>query len=239
MKGIRYIFVFCLLSLTVSTLNAQPRLRTPKYWIGVHGGVSASSVDFGPRVEGTSNIIKACVLGGNGGFVFRYAGHKYCALQMELNYVHRGWAEKIDTIGRYSRSLHYIDIPVLMHLNFGSDVCRWFLNAGPQIGYCIKDDGNHGTLVNGTGQAEYEPLKKRFDWGVLVGTGFYVITKKAGIYQLDIRFDYSFGGIYGTNVTDHFSKASPMDLSVNLGWLFPVQRKQKKIENNKAYENKL
>ena len=221
-----------------SSSFAQPRLRTPKYWIGVHGGVSAGTLNFTPRVEGTSNIVKASVLGGNGGFVFRYAGHKYCAVQLELNYVHRGWAEKIDTIGSYSRSLHYIELPLLMHLNFGSDKCRWFLNAGPQIGYCIKDGGNRGTLVNGAGQAEYEPISKRFDWGILVGTGFYVITPKAGIYQLDIRFDYSFGGIYGSNLTDHFSKASPMDLSINLGWLFPVQRKQK-TKLPQGYENKL
>ena len=206
----------------------------PKYWVGVHGGVSASTVAFSPRVEGTSNIVKASVLGGNGGFVFRYAGHKYCALQMELNYVHRGWAEHIDTIGSYSRRLHYIEIPMLMHLNFGSDKCRWFLNAGPQIGYCIKDEGNHGTLVNGQGKTEYEPIKKRFDWGVLVGTGFYVITKKAGIYQFDVRFDYSFGGIYGTNLTDHFSTASPMDLSINLGWLMPVRRRKTKVEGQKT-----
>lgn len=239
MRSIRYILVFCLLSFVLCPTEAQPRLRTPKYWVGIHGGVSASTVDFSPRVNGTSNIVKASVLGGNGGFIFRYAGHKYCALQMELNYVHRGWAEHIDTVGNYSRSLHYIDLPVLMHLNFGSQKCRWFLNAGPQIGYCIKDDGNHGTLVNGKGQAEYEPLKKRFDWGILVGTGFYVITPKAGIYQLDIRFDYSFGGIYGTNLTDHFRNASPMDLSINIGWLFPVQKKEKKIDNHKEYENKL
>ena len=206
----------------------------PKYWVGVHGGVSASTVAFSPRVEGTSNIVKASILGGNGGFVFRYAGHKYCALQMELNYVHRGWAEHIDTIGSYSRRLHYIEIPMLMHLNFGSGKCRWFLNAGPQIGYCIKDEGNHGTLVNGQGKTEYEPIKKRFDWGILVGTGFYVITKKAGIYQFDVRFDYSFGGIYGTNLTDHFSKASPMDLSINLGWLMPVRSRKTKVEGQKT-----
>ena len=211
---------------------AQPRLRTPKHWIGVHGGVSASSVNFSPRVEGTSNIVKACVLGGNGGFVFRYAGHKYCALQMELNYVHRGWAEHIDTIGSYSRRLHYIEIPMLMHLNFGSTKCRWFLNAGPQIGYCVKDDGNSGTLINGVNQTEYAPIKNRFDWGILAGTGVYFITPKAGIYQLEVRFDYSFGGVFGTNLTDHFNTASPMDLSINLGWMMPVYQKSKlKIKN--------
>ena len=74
MKIGRYILVLCLLSFSVAVfcpLQAQPRLRMPKYWVGVHGGVSASTVAFSPRVEGTSNIVKASVLGGNGGFVFR------------------------------------------------------------------------------------------------------------------------------------------------------------------------
>ena len=67
--------------------------------------------------------------------VFRYAGHKYCAFQMELNYEHRGWAENGE-----ARSLHYVELPIFMHLNFGSDKCKWFFNLGPQIGYCVYDE---------------------------------------------------------------------------------------------------
>ena len=213
--------------LCVVSAIAQPRLLMPEHFIGVHGGVSASTVNFSPAVNNMTPITQAVVLGGNGGFVYRYAGHKYCALQVELNYLHRGWAEYNDTIGRYNRQLHYIEIPLLMHLNFGSRKCRWFLNAGPQIGYCLKDGGNQGTLVNGVGQAEYDPISKRVDWGIIGGTGLYVITRNAGIYQLEVRFDYSFGGIFGTNVEDHFNGASPMDLSLNIGWMWPVKKKTK------------
>lgn len=226
----------------ISQAQAQPRLRMPEHYIGIHGGVSASSVDYYPRVENMTPINKACVLGANGGFVFRYAGHKYCGLQMELNYVHRGWAEHNDTTGNYSRSLHYIEIPMLMHLNFGNAKCRWFINAGPQIGYCVKDEGNHGTLINGAGQTEYEPLKNQVDWGILAGTGVYFITKKAGLYQLEVRFDYSFGGIFGTSLTDHFNKANPMDLSLNLAWMWPVKKRKiehTKLNKSQQYENKL
>jgi hypothetical protein len=164
--------------------------------------------------------------GGNGGLVFRYAGHKYCGLHVELNYLHRGWGQHNDTIGTYTRSLRYIEIPMLMHLHFGRDKCQWFLNLGPQIGYCIKDEGNHGTLVNGTDAAEYQPLDKPFDWGILVGTGILVPTKKTGTYHLEVRFDYSFGGLYNNHLTDHFRAACPMDLSVNLGWVMPVRSKR-------------
>ena len=144
MNGKKIIVVCILCSVLCTLVQAQPRLRTPEYYLGFHGGVSASSVIFNPKVEGMSPITKGCVLGGNGGLVFRYAGHKYCALQTELNYVHRGWAEKNDSLGRYSRSLHYIEIPLLMHINAGSEKGKWFFNLGPQIGYCIKDEGNHG-----------------------------------------------------------------------------------------------
>ena len=82
---------------------AQPRLRQPEYYLGVHGGVTASTVLFMPAESGMSPITKACVLGGNGGLMFRYAGHKYCHFQMELNYEHRGWVQ--DGVGH---SLHYL-----------------------------------------------------------------------------------------------------------------------------------
>ena len=225
-KGILILFFLSIFNFQFSICTAQPRLRTPEYYLGFHGGVSMSTVNFYPTVKNMSSFKDGWRLGGNGGLVFRYAGHKYCGLQVELNYLHRGWGEHNDTIGTYTRSLHYIEIPMLMHLNFGSDKCRWFMNLGPQIGYCIKDEGNHGTLVNDADAAEYQSLDKPFDWGILVGTGILIPSKKAGTYHLEIRFDYSFGGLYNNNLTDHFRAACPMDLSVNLGWMMPVRQRR-------------
>lgn len=224
----RYISVLCLLIVFLIPIKAQPRLKAPEYAIGIHGGVSFSSVLFSPTVANMTPITNACVLGGNGGLVFRYAGHKYCSLQVELNYVHRGWAERNATTGdTYSRNLHYIELPLMMHLNFGSQQWRWFFNLGPQIGYCLKDEGNKGVLVNGDGQYEYSPIDHPFDWGLIAGTGVYCQTKQAGTYQLEIRFDYSFGGIYGTGLIDHFSMASPMDLSINFAYMWNFKKKNK------------
>ena len=186
--------------------EAQPRMKVPEYWVGAHGGVSAGSVIFRPAAEGMSPITNACVLGGNAGVVFRFAGHKYCHFQMERNYMHRGWKQS-----GTPHNLHYIELPILMHLNFGSEVCRWIFNLGPQIGYCVWDESN--------------AITHPFDWGLAAGTGFYVRTKNAGAYELEVRFDYSFGGIVGTNVTDKYNMASPMDLSINLGWYWPIKKK--------------
>ena len=196
-------------------VKAQPRLLAPEFYVGVHGGVTASTVLFTPAVTGMTPITNACVLGGNGGVAFRYAGHKYCGFQMELNYEHRGWATNTTEDGRTEHSLHYVELPIFMHLNAGSNTCRWFFNLGPQIGYCVADDGT---------------IDHRFDWGLAAGTGVLFDTRKAGVYQIEVRYDFSFGGVLGTSLTDHFSMASPMDLSINFGWLWPIRKRYSSVK---------
>lgn len=199
----------CILILTLLTLcvSAQPRMRSPEYWVGAHGGVSASTVLFNPTRDGMSPITDACVLGGNAGVVFRFAAHKYCHFQMELDYMHRGWKDSYGT-----NSLHYVELPILMNLNFGSDLCRWIFNLGPQIGYCVWEES--GTIT------------QRFDWGLAAGTGFYIRTKNAGVYEFEIRYDFSLGSVFGTTVTDDYKMANPMDLSINLGWYWPIKSRK-------------
>ena len=216
MRGERIILVL-VATLMALSLSAQPRMLNPEYWIGAHGGVTAGTVLFNPTVANMTPITNACVLGADAGLVFRFAGHKYCHFQMELNYMHRGWATGNATTGHTYYNLHYVELPILMHLNFGSQTCRWFFNLGPQIGYCVWD--------------EKQAIDHPFDWGLAAGTGLYVRTKKAGVYELEVRFDYSFGGVYGTNVTDKYNMASPMDLSINLGYYWPIKRfKENKIK---------
>ena len=199
----------CILILTLLTLcvSAQPRMRSPEYWVGAHGGVSASTVLFNPTRDGISPITDACVLGGNAGVAFRFAAHKYCHFQMELDYMHRGWKDSYGT-----NSLHYVELPILMNLNFGSDLCRWIFNLGPQIGYCVWEES--GTIT------------QRFDWGLAAGTGFYIRTKNAGVYEFEIRYDFSLGSVFGTTVTDDYKMANPMDLSINLGWYWPIKSRK-------------
>ena len=198
--------------MAAASLAAQPRLKEREFWLGVHGGVSAGTIMFNPSRANMSPITNACTLGGNGGLVFRYAGHKYCAFQTELNYMHRGWAETGSTRTVYN--LHYIELPIFMHLNVGGEQCRWFFNLGPQIGFCVYDE-NH-------------TIDHPFDWGLAAGTGLYIRTRRAGLYQIEARFDFSLGGIYGTSITDAYRMANPMDLSLNLAWLMPVRKRAAK-----------
>lgn len=205
-----------LLTLGLSAF-CQPRLEQPEYYLGVQGGVMASMVQFSPEV--TQDPLKP-YWGANAGLVFRYAGHKYCGLQVELNWMQRGWNE---TDVYYLRTLHYIEIPFLFHLYFGKKV-RGFINLGPQIGYCFAEKGNNTSFSNDMEQKEqYYSIDNAFDWGVAAGLGI-VGRSKAGAWQLEARFNYSLGDIYSNSKADHFARSAPMNLSVNFGWLWEFKR---------------
>lgn len=207
--------------LALSTLiMAQPRLRRPEIYVGGHAGVMASTVLFNPRFDGM-DILKS-PLSVNGGLVFRYAGHKVCAIQAEINYMQRGWRE-VGTGVDYRRQLDYIEVPLLMHLYFGKKHFRGFLNLGPQIGYCFRDV-SYGT-PNPLYAHQYEKITKPFDWGVAGGLGVYYRTNKIGLFQLEARMNYSFGGVFGTSKIDYFTAASPINLSVNFAYLWEIKIK--------------
>ena len=214
-------------------LSAQPRLKQAEISLGVHAGVMASTIDFYPKMPYMTPLTKACLLVPNGGIVFRYSKHKYCGFQVELNYMQRGWAENgSDSTANisYRRRLHYLELPFLMHVYVGRKTVRGFIVLGPQIGYCIKDEGGSGEKQTGEVH-QYEPITHPFDWGVAGGLGMMIYTKNAGIYQLEARFNYSLGTIFASTATDYFKKSHPMNLSINIGWLWEFKPKPlKKVQ---------
>lgn len=206
---------------------AQPRLSVPEIYIGVQGGVTASTVLFSPAVRYMSPIYNGCNLSGNGGLVFRLNGHKNCGLQVEVNYLQRGWRE-VNSSGTYTRRLHYIEIPAMSHIYFGKKRGRGFVNIGPQIGYCVADEGGRGTELTANGP-QYARIAKRFDWGVTAGIGGGYRSRNAGMWQMEARFNFSLGTLFGSRTTDYFKDMSnPMELSVNVAWLWEMKGRKRK-----------
>ena len=156
-----------------------------------------------------------------------YAEHRICALQVECNYMQRGWAEVYETQGVaptiYTRQLHYIELPFLMHIALGKQMFRVFLNFGPQIGYCIRDIATQ--LPSTITSPQYQPIEKPFDWGLAGGLGCYYRTKKIGLFQLEARFNFSMGTTYNDRKVDYFSQSNAMNLSLNLAYLWEIKIK--------------
>lgn len=135
------------------------------------GAHAGASTDFGWNVQPT------------GGLVFTYTNQKYCGVQVELNYRSR-----------------YIDLPLLMHLQFGNQKGAFIVNLGPQIGAPLA--------------------KQKFYYGITGGLGGEVRTRKAGIFDLDVRFLFGFAN-------------STQELAAHLGWYWPIKKKVK-VEKTKV-----
>lgn len=225
----RHILILLLLPLSIICI-AQPRLKRPEIYVGAHAGVLASTMLFKPQI---ANIdIMQSPLTPNGGLVFRYAGHKVCAIQAEINYMQRGWHESIPYNGAtidYTRQLHYIEVPLLMHLYFGKERFRGFVNLGPQIGYCVRDI----THIQSTNTInpdlltahQYQPIDNPFDWGLAGGIGCYYRTRNIGLFQLEARFNFSLGTIYHNKKVDYFSQSNAMNASINLAYMWEIKIK--------------
>ena len=226
-------YILLLLLVITQMITAQNRLSTPEIFLGVHGGVKASTVLFNPSVQPLD--ILHSPLSPNGGLVFRYAEHRVCALQVECNYMQRGWAEVYEKQGAvptiYTRQLHYIELPFLMHIALGKKNFRLFFNLGPQIGYCFGEE----TKVTNPGsyqftQEQHNEITNRFDWGAAAGLGCYYRSNRIGVFQLEARFDYSLGALFDVGQLQHFKMASPMGLSVNVGYLWEFKNSKNKYK---------
>lgn len=209
----RWLCLWVSLGCFVLVTMAQPRLRRPEYYFGAQAGVLASMTNFSPTVPQSA---LHPFLGANAGLVFRYSGQKCCGLQVEFNYMQRGWKE---TDTGYRRELDYLEIPFLAHIYFGKKY-RGFLNVGPQIGLRIREQ--HFDLPD-QGKPQYLPIDKPFDWGLAAGLGFLARTK-AGVWQIEARFNYSFGDTFANHKADYFAHSNAMNLSLNLGWLWEFKR---------------
>lgn len=216
----RIILLIVLSTLYLSTW-AQPRLRRPEVYMGAHAGAMASYVLFKPSID--LDLLQS-PLSPNGGLVFRYAGHKVCAIQVELNYMQRGWCEmREDKTRQYTRQLDYIEMPLLMHLYFGGQHFRGFFNLGPQIGYCFRD--TEKGEKNPQYRHQYVPIDHPFDWGIAAGLGCYYRTNKIGLFQIELRANYSLGNLYDSNKTAHFSFSNPINASLNLAYMWEFKVK--------------
>lgn len=228
------------------TVSAQVGKYRNDLSIGVNGGYILSNVGFTPKVNQTFH-------GGiTGGLSFRYVCEKYfstiCAVQAEVNYAQIGWKEDILDINdapvinpvtglpeEYIRTMTYIQIPVFAHLGWGREEkgFQFFFQAGPQIGFCIGEstktnfnvnDANFDDRVNDIVAQDTMAVENKFDYGIAAGLGLEYSHPKVGHFQLEARYYYGLGNIYGDSKKDYFGKSNFGNIVLKLTYLFDLIR---------------
>ena len=166
-SSLRHSLVLICLLLVVA--GAHLRAQTTKepfaqsVSVGVHGGMTASRFTFVPSVR--QRLHTGPVVG----IAVRYDVERGASLQAELNYRRGGWQERYDSLATsYSRTLDYLELPLLTHLYFSSGDIRIFINAGPFFGYQL---GESATSSGEANMSALDPtrhgmaVRDRFFWG--------------------------------------------------------------------------
>ena len=220
----------CFLTLPIMAQLGEERSNLA---VGVNLGMNMTKVDFSPRIKQKSHNGMAF------GVTARYMCEKYfnmmCGIQAEINYTQRGWKEDIDdgSDNTYSRTMNYIEVPLLAHLAFGKDALdkgtKFFINMGPQVAFFLNEkekmseDWNPAYRPNGVNQQYGKWVENKFDYGLLGGLGMELSTK-AGHFLLEGRYYYGLADFWGSSKKDEFGRSGHSYMGIKLTYLFDITK---------------
>lgn len=229
-SAIRRSFLAAASLLLAASVSAQSRSES-QLSIGAKGGVDLSRMFFNPSVP------QGMIPGATFSVAVRYIEEKHFGIIAELGFAQRGWKESFDADEPYNyrRTLNYLELPVLAHIYFGSDRARFFINAGPQIGYLLSEytscnfNPKYTILLHDFPNTDRQntqqtmPAKRKLDYGISASIGGEVSINRRNALYLEARFYYGLGNIYRNRRTDPFSASNSMTVSATLGWWFRLK----------------
>jgi hypothetical protein len=192
-----------------------------QFSVGVKYGNSLSFIystdQFTPR-EVSDGLLR----GQGAGLVMQYMTEPHFGLQWEINMVQKGWIEDFgDEANKFTTRLTYIDIPILGHAYIGKKTMRYFLNAGPYIGFLVSSkEEREGTFDDEDITFRYvEGRDNTLDFGVRGGVGFEIVTN-IGMFQVEGAYNFGFGSILEKDITPIPTRVQNQTAVVSVGYLF-------------------
>ena len=209
-----------LVSLFSSPVLAQDVQFKKEFYFGAKGGMVFSRVKFKPNVE--QNLFT----GNSGGLFFRMISEPHVGIQIEFNYLQKGWEEKPLTgqTQNYFHKLSYFDIPIMTHANLGKKAFRFTLNLGPSVAFLISDSqgmypATPGIPANPDIPYWGKPIDSKVDFLFTGGVGAEYHFKKAGALALDARVFYSLTNLYESK-NYGYDLSQTNGIQVTLAYLF-------------------
>jgi len=162
--------------------------------------------------------------------MLRFISEPHIGFQVEVNYTQKGWKE--DSLG-YSRTLNYITVPIMTHVNLGDKAFRFILNLGPEVAYMISEEEKFSKQMvidptNGEYRAYFgKPADTQIDFLFTAGLGMEYHMKKGGAISLEGRVYYSLPNLFDP-AKYPYKIAQSNGAQVTLAYLFQVNKKRKK-----------
>jgi hypothetical protein len=192
------------------------------------GGITSSNVNFD---EDLANQKSNTGFVGGLGLSFPITSDNFVAIQPEILYTQKGF--KGDYLGVANRRVNYnyLEVPLLLKVNFGEEAFKAFVNAGPSFGYALggrwRADNQDMKVKFGTGTNSTDMMYldtddvNRLDIGLQFGIGAGIA---AGPGDLTLEARYGIGLTDFTNVSgqpDSFNKSKNRVIALMLGYAIP------------------
>ena len=199
-----------------STGFSQEEEYKPFFAFGIKQGISYSSVNFSPGIR------QGLTLGYQGGLVYRYQNEKLFALQVEVNFVQKGWTEDLDTIDNsYSRKLNYVELPFITQVVMGKKTnLKYYVNLGTSFAYFLSEKEDL-EVNNELYRREYyeKPVENYFDFGALAELGLMYNTN-IGEFQIGVRYQLTLTDLFKSTTETVFDNSQNQFWNLSLTYFF-------------------
>lgn len=219
--------IYFLVLFFVLTWSTSIKGQTPGPAIGIKQGLTFSSLvvdNFRPDLFDV-DIDQVSKRGYTGGIVFRHFLQPHMGLQIELNFVQKGWSEEIDKDIFFNTTLNYIELPFLSNIYLGKRKTKYFVNLGPNIGYLISfSEGSFNPALEEDIKyrvSRDEPNK--ISLGLVAGLGINRSTS-FGQIQFDFYFNQGFTNIFEMTRDDMPQNSATSILGLSLAYLWDLSK---------------
>lgn len=209
--------LFASLLLLCSLAASAQDLFVPETKVGIKGGVNLSRFNFEP------DITQEFRTGYTAGLVFKHIAQPKLGVQLEVNYVQRGWSEILSDGSSYTRTLDYVEVPFMTHVAFGRNT-RFILNLGPNASFLLSNPDSIAPLTPGNTEGYYQKeIDSNFMIALSLGIGLAKITS-FGEFQLEARLTQGFNDLLGNN--QGVSMSNSTNVGVTLAYLLSTRKKE-------------
>ncbi len=190
----------------------------PEVSIGLRGGANFSRFNFDPEIE------QEFLQGYTGGLVLKHVAQRRVGIQVEVNYVQRGWKELLATGGTYERNLDYLELPLMTHVTIGNRNTRFLINFGPYASFLLSENGRSAEAGEEEIDYQHKGIDNSFLYGLSLGIGMGQKTS-FGTFQLEGRLTHSLNDIFSRDLASLASKSQ--SVSITLSYLHDFKLKKK------------
>ena len=195
------ILTLCFLIFFTHSLFAQKTFK-PTTHVGVFGGLNYAMASFKPSLK--QGLVNAEAYG----LMIRHVSEPHIGLQLEVSASGKGWKERIDSVGDYTRKMETIHIPVTAAFIVGSRTLRLAFTIGPYVSY-LRDEKE---IIKIDNPLEYRKhygiaLKQKWEFGFTGGAGVELHTKIGG-FSIRAAYSHSLTNMFSLHDEEYYFSAS-------------------------------